>query len=142
MNDHQNIKNQYRKYADLPIRLLVGFHLIRGTIDNILSWERMLEFKAFLELHGLIFLLLGACVSVNAQFICGILFIIGYKVRWAATVIVFNFIIAILLVHLGDTYINTFPALVMLAGSICLFFYGDGEISSSMAINKRASKTY
>ena len=38
-----------KKFADFPIRLAVGFHLIYGTQDNVFSWERMLEFRDFLE---------------------------------------------------------------------------------------------
>ena len=36
-------------YRTLFIRLLVGFHLIYGTQDNVFSYERMLEFRNFLE---------------------------------------------------------------------------------------------
>lgn len=60
---------KWKDYADLPIRLSVGFHLIYGTIDNVVSWERMLEFRDFLEAHGMMMPLVAAIVSVYAQLI-------------------------------------------------------------------------
>ncbi|GAB4244589.1 MAG: hypothetical protein Tsb0034_22870 [Ekhidna sp.] len=118
-----------KQYADIPIRLIIGFHLIYGTQDNVFSWERMIEFRNFLEAFGVPLPLVGAIASVYAQFICGILFIIGWKVKPAAYIMIFNFLVAIFLVHLGDTYPNTFPALAMLAGSLFLAMNGAGKLS-------------
>lgn len=121
--------NKLKKYADLPIRLTVGFHLIYGTQDNVFSWERMLEFRNFLEAFGAPFPLVSAIVSVYAQFICGILFILGWKVRFAGAIMTFNFIVAILLVHLSDPYPNIYPAISMLAGGIFMILHGAGQLS-------------
>ncbi|MCB0628156.1 MAG: hypothetical protein R2824_04210 [Saprospiraceae bacterium] len=33
--------------AVLLFRLVFGFRLIYGTVDNVFSWNRMLEFKEF-----------------------------------------------------------------------------------------------
>ncbi len=111
------------------IRVLIGAHLIIGVQDNIISWERMLEFKSFLELQGFVFPLVSAVVSVYAQFICGVLYLTGWKVRYAAIVMIVNFIVALLMVHIGDTYSGMFPALVMLLGSLFLLFNGPGSFS-------------
>ncbi len=121
--------NKLKSYADVPIRLAVGFHLIYGTQDNVFSWDRMLEFRDFLEAFGAPFPLISAVVSVYAQFICGILFILGWKVRYAGAVMTFNFIVAILLVHLSDPYPNIYPAISMLAGAIFMMLNGSGLIS-------------
>lgn len=118
-----------RKYSDLPIRLAVGFHLIYGTQDNILSWERMLEFRDFLEVYGAPVPLISAVISVYAQFFSGVLFIIGWKVRVAGVFMIFNFLVAILLVHLYDPYPSIYPAISMLAGSIFLVLNDVGQIS-------------
>lgn len=115
-----------RKLADLPIRLSIGFHLIYGTQDNVFSWDRMLEFSEFLHAFGFPFPLVSAIVSVYAQFLCGLLFIIGWKIRWAGIVMVINFVIAIFAVHLEDAYPSIFPAISMLAGSLFLILYGQG----------------
>lgn len=118
-----------RNYADLPIRLAVGFHLIYGTQDNVFSWNRMLEFRDFLEIFGAPLPLASAIISVYAQFFAGILFILGWKVREAGAVMIFNFIVAILLVHLNDPYPNIYPAISMLAGAIFLVLNGTGHVS-------------
>ena len=119
-----------KEYAAVFIRLIVGVHLIIGVQDNILSWERMLEFKDFLEHFGFPIPLLSAILSVYAQFICAVLFLIGWKVREAALVMIINFVVALLMVHLGnDPYPAMFPALVMLAGSLFLLFNGAGKLS-------------
>lgn len=120
---------KWKDYADLPIRLSVGFHLIYGTIDNVVSWERMLEFRDFLEAHGMMMPLAAAIASVYAQLICGVLFVVGYHVRWAAVIMIFNFLVAIILVHMGDSYPSTYPAISMLAGSLFLLLYGSGRYS-------------
>ncbi len=125
----QAFLSKYQGYAALPIRLMVGVHLIIGTQDNVFSWERMVEFEKFLEIQGMIFPLTSAIISVYAQFISGILYIIGWKVRVAATVMIINFIVAILLVHVGDSYSNTFPAIAMISGSIFLLLNGGGAMS-------------
>ncbi|WP_425391166.1 DoxX family protein [Ekhidna sp.] len=129
--------NKLRAYADLPIRLTVGFHLIYGTQDNVFSWERMIEFEKFLEAFGMPLPLVAAVVSVYAQFICGILFIVGWKVRLTGLVMVFNFIVAILLVHLNDPYPNVYPAISILSGSLFLVLYGEGKLSLDDRLNTK-----
>ncbi len=121
--------DQYQVYGAIFIRLLLGFHLIYGVQDNVLSWDRMLEFEAFLAQHGFPLSLFCAVVSVYAQLICGLLFILGAFVRAAALVMIFNFIVALMMVHLGDVYPSLFPALAMLLGSAFLLFNGAGAWS-------------
>ncbi len=129
--------NKLKQFADLPIRLAVGFHLIYGTQDNVFSWSRMLEFRDFLEVFGAPFPLVSAIVSVYAQFTCGILFILGWKVRWAGLIMIFNFIVAILLVHLNDPYPNIYPAISMLAGALFMSLNGAGPISLENWLHKK-----
>ncbi|WP_421765184.1 DoxX family protein [Ekhidna sp.] len=125
-----------KKYADLPIRLTVGFHLIYGTQDNIFSWDRMIEFRDFLDLFGMPFPLVSAVISVYAQFICGLLFIIGWQARIAGLIMIVNFIFAILLVHLNDPYPNIYPAISMLAGAAFIALNGVGYFSIDELIKK------
>lgn len=129
--------NKLKQYADLPIRLTVGFHLIYGTQDNIFSWERMLEFRDFLEAFDAPMPLISAVVSVYAQFICGILFILGWKVRYAGAAMVFNFMVAILLVHLNDPYPNIYPAISMLAGAVYMMLNGSGFVSIDERLSQK-----
>lgn len=96
----------------------------------------MLEFRDFLGLFGMPFPLVSAIISVYAQFICGALFIVGWKTRFASGVMILNFIVAILLVHLNDPYPNIYPAISMLAGAIFILFNGVGPVSLEAAIKK------
>lgn len=121
--------SRFSRFGPLFIRFIIGWHLIYGTQDNILSWERMLEFRNFLEFHGLPFPLTGAIISVYAQFICGMFYIFGWFTRLAALIMIFNFIVALLLVHLSDPYPAVFLALMMLFGSLYLLVNGAGPIS-------------
>jgi putative oxidoreductase len=133
-----NRLDKYKEYGPLFIRLIVGFHLVYGTQDNIFSYERMEEFAAFLSAHKVPFPLFAAFVSAYAQFVCGILFIVGAFTRYGALVMIINFIVAILLVHTGDPYPGKFPALMMLAASCFLFLHGPGRLSLDGLRSQRA----
>lgn len=132
--------NRFKSYADIPIRLTVGFHLIYGTLDNVLSWDRMLEFRDFLESYSAPWPLTSAIISVYAQFICGFLFIIGWKVKYAGAIMVINFIVAITMVHLNDPYPAIYPAISMLAGALYMLLNGAGSMSLDSFIQKKTAK--
>jgi putative oxidoreductase len=89
----------------------------------------MLEFRDFLENHGTPFPLLAAHLSVYAQFICGILYVAGAFIRPAAIIMIINFICALIIAHIGVSFIESFDALMMLFGSLFFLFYGSGKIS-------------
>lgn len=121
--------DQYKGYGNLFLRLVIGWRLIDGTQDNVLSWERMLEFRDFLAVHGVPSPLVAANVSVYAQFICGILYMLGWFIRPAAIVMIINFIAALLVAHIGLTFEQSFDAWMMLLGSVFFLFAGAGKIS-------------
>ena len=129
--------DKYKDYSEVFIRMIIGFHLIYGTQDNVFSWDRMLEFSEFLTNFGFPIPLVSAAVSVYAQFICGILFIVGFQVRIAAVIMIGNFIIALLMVHTGDTYPGAFPAIMMLAGSLYLLFNGSKVFNVNTLFSKK-----
>lgn len=133
-----NQLDKFKEYGPIFIRLIIGFHLVYGTQDNVFSYARMEEFAAFLSAHKVPFPLFAAFVSAYAQFICGILFILGFATRYAAFVMIINFIAAILIAHLGDPYPAKFPALMMLAGACFLFLHGPGELSVDRLLARRA----
>ena len=120
---------QRKEYGAIFLRLVIGWRLIDGTQDNVFSWERMIEFKDFLEQHGVPSPLLAAHVSVYAQFLCGVLYMVGAFVRPAAVVMIVNFIAALIIAHIGLTFEQSFDALMMLFGSVFFLFYGAGKIS-------------
>jgi putative oxidoreductase len=118
-----------REYGLLFIRLIIGFHLIYGTADNVFSSARMLEFRDFLANQGTPWPLLSAYVSAYAQFLCGILFILGAFIRPAALVMIINFICALLIAHRGGGYPPAALALIMLFASVGFFIHGAGKPS-------------
>jgi len=135
-----NRLDRFKEYGPIFIRLIIGFHLVYGTQDNLFSYARMEEFAAFLSAHNVPFPLFAAFVSAYAQFICGILFIFGAATRYAALVMIINFVAAILIAHLGDPYPTKFPALMMLSGACFLFLHGPGELSVDRLLARRAER--
>jgi putative oxidoreductase len=121
---------KYKEYGVIFIRLIIGFHLIYGTQDNVFSYARMEEFAGFLSARGVPFPLFSAFLSAYAQFICGILIVVGAATRYAAAIMIVNFIAAIFIAHIGDTYPSMFPALMMLAASCFFFVHGAGKLSA------------
>lgn len=127
-----------REFGAVFVRVLIGFHLMWGTQDNVFSFARMVEFRDFLAQTGFPVPMFSAYLSAYAQFVCGILFMIGLAVRPAAVVMIGNFLIALLMVHTGDTWSGAFPALMMLSGSLFLLFNGAGPVSVDRWLTSRA----
>lgn len=129
-----------KEWGVLALRLIVGFHLVYGTQDNVFSWARMVEFADFLATHGVPWSLFSAHLSVYAQFLCGILFILGALTRWAGAVMVINFIAALLIAHRGDPYPAMFPALMMLAAAVFFLVHGPGRGAVDGLLRRRGSR--
>ena len=115
----------------LLLRLFIGGRLFYGVIDNVLSWEKMLEFAHFLEQHHFPIPTLSAVTSVYLQFIGALLILVGYQTKIAAFFLSLNFVVALLAVHLpiGDSVEGMTPALAMLFGCLTLLFTGPGRLS-------------
>lgn len=129
MNSFFSWLNRNQSLGLFILRLFLGLRLIYGVIDNILSWERMLEFEGFLTKVGFPFPLVCAVVSVYAQFIAGVLFVIGWRIRYAALLMIFNFSVAWLMVDRFGSIEQMTPALAMLFTSILFLFVGAGKIA-------------
>jgi putative oxidoreductase len=92
LNEKLNRYFERRKdYGAFFLRVLIGWRLVDGTQDNVFSWDRMLEFRDFLNQQEVVYPLVAAIVSVYAQFICGILYIAGLFIRPAAIVMIIKF---------------------------------------------------
>lgn len=128
-----------REYGMFFIRLIIGFHLIYGTQDNVFSTARMHEFRDFLANNGVPAPLFAANLSAWAQFICGILFILGLAIRPAAVVMIINFIAAILIAHRTGGYPPAALALIMLFCSIGFLIHGAGKPSVDERLATRAT---
>lgn len=124
-----NFFERYREYGLFFIRLIIGFHLVYGTADNVFSRARMIEFSDFLAQRGVPAPMFAAHLSAYAQFICGILFIVGAFVRPAAAVMIINFIAALVIAHRVGGYPPAALAWIMLFASIGFLFHGAGKPS-------------
>lgn len=124
-------------YGTVLLRVIIGWRLIDGTLDNILDWPRMLEFRDFLNAHHTPLPLFAAIVSVYAQFICGLMFIIGWQMRVAATIMIINFVAALLIAHIGLSFEQSFDALAILSAAVFFLFYGAGKLSVDESIKNR-----
>ena len=127
---------RWQSLGPVFIRIPVGLHLIHGTQDNVFAWERMLEFRDFLATQGFPLPLICAVVSVYAQFISGALYLVGWKTRAAAAIMVINFVVALVMVHRGGPYAAAFPAIMMLAGSLSLLCTGPGAYALDSSIRE------
>ena len=120
---------RHREKGAFFVRLVVGFVLVYGTQDNVFSHERMIEFRDFLTARRVPFPLFSAYLSVYAQFVCGILYVLGLFVRPAALVMVINFVAALVIAHLDTPLDAARLALCMLFSSLFLLFNGAGALS-------------
>lgn len=136
-----NQLGRYKEYGPIFLRLLVGTRLIYGTYDNVFSGARMEEFIHFLSQFGFPSPEVCAWLSVYAQFIGGILILLGAFIRPAALVMVLNFLVAISMVHLpaGDDFLNTYQALTMLFISFYFLLSGAGKLSVDEWLERRSS---
>lgn len=110
-------------------RLFLGSVLVYGTADNVLSHERMLEFRDFLADSGFPYPLFCAYLSAYAQFVCGLLLLVGAFTRWAALVMVVNFLVALAMVHIGLPFSANIAPMAMLFGAVLFLFHGAGAYS-------------
>ncbi|GJL95606.1 MAG: hypothetical protein DHS20C05_20110 [Hyphococcus sp.] len=113
----------------LALRLLTGAFLVWGVWDNILHQERMTEFIAFMTQFGFPYPALLAPLSVWMQFICGLLLCVGLFTRWAGLLMVFNFVVGFLMVHLGDDFRAQFPALILIGVNLHFVAVGGGRFA-------------
>ncbi len=113
------------------LRIFVSTRLLYGVVDNIISWERMIEFSKFLENNGFLFPTTNAIISVYAQFFCAILILVGYKTRLVSFVLVINFLVALIFVHIkaNDTIEGMTGALAMLFCCLTFLYTGADKIS-------------
>jgi putative oxidoreductase len=118
------------RFADLGLLLLrcvTGLFLIYQSHDNIFSAARMDEFVKFLTQFGFIYPDLMAPLSVYAQFIAGIGFILGLFTRWLGLITCFNFIVAVWMVHWPQALPDWWPALILVFLGLYFGLRGSGR---------------
>lgn len=111
------------------LRLFIGLRLIYGVQGAVFSWDTMNKVGIFFEKFHFPIPIVCAAVSVYAQFISGILFVLGWKTRYAASLMVINFTVAWIMVDRFGTIEEMTPALAILFSSILFLFQGGGKFS-------------
>ena len=116
-------------YGLALFRLFLGVTLMYGTWDNVVSQERMLEFRDFLGANGFPYPLFCAYLSAYAQFSCGLAIALGFATRAAAAVMAVNFVVALAMVHVRLPFSANIAPLAMLFGSLLLLLDGGGRFA-------------
>ena len=131
---------KHSDYGAVFLRLLIGVFIIYGVQDNVFSYQHMKEFAAFLQQKNVPFPLFSAFLSAYTQFICGIMILLGAWIRLASIPFIINFIAAIIIAHLDDTFRGMFPSLMMIAAGFFFLFNGAGKLSVDEMLERRGRK--
>ncbi|MFD3001718.1 DoxX family protein [Pontibacter toksunensis] len=131
---------RHSAYGVLFLRLAIGVFIIYGVQDNVFSWERMLEFRDFLQERGVPYPLLAAHVSVYVQFTCGILLLLGGAVRFVGLLLIINFTAAIFIAHIGQPFQQYYPAAQLIAVGFFFLFNGAGPVSLDAFVTRTQQK--
>ncbi|MDQ3041454.1 MAG: DoxX family protein, partial [Acidobacteriota bacterium] len=83
------------------------------------------------------FPLFSAYLSAYAQMICGISILLGAFVRPFAVLFIINFIAAVIIAHIGDSFRAMFPALMMIAAGFFFLFNGAGKLSVDEILERK-----
>lgn len=115
--------------ALLLLRVMIGAFLVWGVSDNLVSSEHMQEFQDFLAGAGFIWPAFMARLSVWAQFLVGVAFILGLGTRWAGIVCAINFVVAIVMVDVAGGIRGMFPSACLVVIGLYLATHGAGRFS-------------
>lgn len=132
---------RHRAYGTLFLRFAIGVFIIYGVQDNVFHWDRMLEFRDFLDANGVPYPLVAAHVSVYVQFICGILLLLGAAVRWVGLLLIINFTAAIFIVHIGQSFPQYYPAAQLIAVGFFFLFNGAGPVSVDAFLEQKRAQS-
>ena len=126
----------YSEFGPIFIRALIGFHLFYGNWGRVYGAGHS-EFVAYMTRNDFPIPWLMAYLSAGAQVVCGILFMAGLFTRTAGAVMVFNFVVALWMVHWGQPYPRQAQALIMLCTSIFLLLHGPGRLALDNVLRRR-----
>ena len=131
------------RHADLGLLLLrcaTGIFLIYQSHDNVFSAARMDEFAKFLAQFRFPMPELMAPLSVYAQFLAGIGFILGLFTRWLGLITAFNFIIALWMVDSQGPYNAWWPAGVLICLGLYFGLRGSGRYGLDPMLERRSRR--
>lgn len=119
--------DRYQDAGLLLLRWVTGGFLIYQSYDNIFSSERMKEFETFLDRFGFVYPEFMAPLSVWFQFVAGIAFVLGLFTRWFGLITMFNFIVAVWMVHWTDPIPGIWPAAILVFLGLYFGLRGSGR---------------
>ncbi|MEP6648222.1 MAG: DoxX family protein [Saprospiraceae bacterium] len=125
-------------YGLIFLRLVIGLRLVLGVWDSIVDWQQMLGVREFFEQAHIPFPMFSAFTAVYAEFIGGVLVILGLWIRPASILLIITFLIAIIFIDMHNPFVQSFSAWVILASSFTFLFCGAGRISMDEWLRKRA----
>ena len=131
------------RYADLGLLLLrvaTGAFLIYQSHDNIVSAARMAEFVKFLTHFNFVMPELMAPLSVYAQFLAGIGFVLGLFTRWLGLITAFNFVVAVWMVHWTDPVPGIWPAAILIFLGLYFGLRGAGRYGVDALLEGRGHR--
>jgi putative oxidoreductase len=131
-----------KPYAVLLLRLVIAWRLLAGTWPYVSNDKPIQEIITFFQSLSLPYPVVSAYVSLYAQFICGILLLLGGYTRGAALILVVNFSVALLVAHLHDPIESSFQAWALWVTAIYFFFHGAGFFSSDKLIEWTRIKSF
>ena len=124
-----NSAQRFGDFALLLMRVFVGFFLIWGVWDNIVSHERMREFSEFLAKHEFPSPTILAPVVAYLQLAVGVGFLLGLFTRWAGLTCVVIFAVAIAMVDRHGGMRGIFPSGCLVVIGLYLATHGAGRLS-------------
>ena len=140
MNTDWLLLTPLARFGDLGLLLLrwvTGAFLIYQSHDNVFSAERMDEFVKFLVQFNFVYPELMAPLSVFWQFVAGIGFVLGLLTRWLGLITVFNFLVAVWMVHWPQDFPGWWPALILVFLGLLFATLGAGRYSLDHRIERR-----
>jgi putative oxidoreductase len=125
--------------ALLFIRLLTGSFLVHGVWDNMSDAARMQEFISFLIATGFAAPHFFAHLTVYVQFVIGLCLLAGLLTRWAGILLIINFTVAVVMVHLNQSFREIWPAAVLIALGTLFATLGAGRWSVDAWLERKAT---
>lgn len=134
-----------RRYEDAALaalRVVTGLFLLYQCHDNVLSVERMDEFKAFMGQFGFWNPQILAPFAIFWQVAAGFSFVTGLFVRPLGLITAIQFIVAVWMVHWTQDFSGWWPALILVFLGFYFFARGSGRYGLDTVLARRTEPAF